>query len=59
VREEESVVHLLLFSTRLDQLVSRKLAVAKVFQNFALLLGSAKHLELTPPQVLQLGSVVG
>ena len=42
----------------LNQSVSGKLAVTEVLQNFALLLGFAKDLELTAPQVLELGNLV-
>ena len=55
VRDEKPVIHLLLRSPGLDQPISGKLAVAEVFQNFALLLGVAKDLELAAAQLLELG----
>jgi hypothetical protein len=58
VRDEKPIIHLLLCSPGLNHPVSRKLAVAEVFQNFALLLGFAKNFELSAPQVLQLGGLV-
>ena len=58
VGDEEPVVHMLLFAPGLNQLVGGKLAVTEVFQNFALLLGLAKYLELTAAQILELGKVI-
>jgi hypothetical protein len=58
VRDEKPFIHLLLRSPDLDQPISGKLAVAEVLHNFALLLGVAKDLELTAPQVLQLANLV-
>jgi len=57
VSNEKPIIHLLLLASGLNQLVSGKLAVTEVLQNFALLLGVAKDLELTAPQVLQLGNL--
>jgi hypothetical protein len=58
VGEEKPVIHLLLGSPGLDQSICGKLAVAEVLQNFALLLGVAKDLELAAAQVLELGHLV-
>jgi len=58
VRDEKPIIHLLLRSPGLNQPISGKLAVAEVLQNFALLLGVAKDLELTAPQVLKLGNMI-
>jgi hypothetical protein len=58
VRNEKPVVHLLLLAPRLNQLVGGKLALAKVLQNFTLLLSFAKHVKLTAAQVLQLGVMI-
>ena len=58
MREEKPVVHLLLLAAGLNQLVGGKLALAQVLQNFALLLGFAKHVNLTAAQILQLGKMV-
>jgi hypothetical protein len=58
VGNEEAIIHLLLLSAGLNQTISRKLAVAEILQDFALLLGFAKDFELAPPQVLQLAEVV-
>ncbi|MFZ0963071.1 MAG: hypothetical protein WAO35_19570 [Terriglobia bacterium] len=57
MRDEIPVIHLLLRSPTLNQSIIGKLAVTKVLQNLALLLGLAKDLELTPPQVLEFGDV--
>ncbi|HMD85477.1 MAG TPA: hypothetical protein VKO18_12355 [Terriglobia bacterium] len=58
MRDEKPVIDLLLRSPGLNQSVSRKLLLAEVFQNFVLLLGFAKDLELTAPQVLKLGNMI-
>ncbi|MGD1100546.1 MAG: hypothetical protein ABSA59_00655 [Terriglobia bacterium] len=58
VRDEEPIIHLLLCSPGLNQSVSGKLAVTEVLQNFALLLGFAKDLELAAPQVLELAKLL-
>ncbi len=57
VGDEKPIIHLLLRSPGLIQLVSGKMAVTEVLQNFALLLGFAKNLDLTAAQVLQLGNL--
>jgi hypothetical protein len=59
VRDEESVIHLLLGAPGLDQFVIRKLAAAEVLQNFALLLGLAEDLKLAAPQLPKLGKLAG
>jgi len=56
--DEKPIIHLLLLSPGLNQLVGGKLAVTEVLQNLALLLGFAKDLELTAPQVLELVNLV-
>jgi hypothetical protein len=58
LRDKKPIIHLLLFSPGLDLLVSGKLALPEVSQNFALLLGFAENLELAAPQVFELGSLL-
>jgi hypothetical protein len=58
VRDEKPVIHLLLRSPGLNQSISLMLAVPEVFQDFALLLGFAKDLELAALQALELGNKV-
>lgn len=58
VGDEEAIIHLLLLAPGLKELVGRKLALAEVLQDFALLLGLAKHFELATFEVFQLGEMV-
>jgi hypothetical protein len=58
LRNEKPIIHLLLLSSSLNQAISGKLAVAKVRQNLALLLGFAKDLKLPAPQVFDLYKAV-
>ena len=57
MRDEKPFIHLLLRPPGLNQLVSGKLALTEVVQDFALLLGLAKNLDLAAPQVLELNNV--
>jgi len=58
VGDEESIVHFLLLSPGLNQMISGKLAVPEVLDNFALLLGFTKDFQLPAAQFLELGNVV-
>jgi hypothetical protein len=58
VRDEKPLVHLLLRSSVLCQSINGKLAVAKVLDDFALLLGVAKNLELMALHVFELNHLV-
>ena len=58
MRNEKPVVHFLLLAPGLNQLVGGKLALTQVLQNLALLLGFAKHFELTATQILQLDKMI-
>ncbi len=51
MRDEKPIIHLLLLAPGLNQLVSGKLAITEVLQDFALLLGLSKNIELPPAQI--------
>lgn len=53
MRDEIPFIHLLLRPSGLNKLVSGKLALTEVVQDFALLLRLAKNLDLAAPQVLE------